>query len=143
LVLLGSCFITGCGGNHLDTFPVRGQVAFADGSTLPDGGYVLFTSSDLAVPVRASGAFGAEGNFQLSMPTGEDGLIAGNYNVSVVPNIPEKIENLSPAEYLQATQPIEKKYAFPKSSGLNFTVAAETSPHNFKIVVTKPRRRRR
>jgi len=143
LLLLGSCLASGCGKGGPQIYPVTGRVSFPDGSTLPGGGYVVFVSSDPAVPVRATGAFGTDGTFRLSASSGDDGLQAGEYNVSIVPNALERASNLSPAEYQRALHPIDKRYLFPKSSGLSFTVSAETAPHDFKIEVTKPRRKRR
>src|SRR5262245_41165848 len=62
LALLG---LTGCGGEALKTYPVRGRVVFADGDVAQlAGGHVEFMlESDPTV--RADGKIGPDGSFVL------------------------------------------------------------------------------
>lgn len=142
-LLLGSCLASGCSDGQPPTYPVTGQVVYSDGSTLPVGGYVLFQSTDASPPEKAIGYFATDGNFRLTNSAKDDGVVAGNYNVSVVPSEPENEGGLSGAELARAFHPIHQRFLNTKSSGLSFTVSAETSPHEFLLEVTKPGRRRR
>ena len=118
---------------------------FPNGSTLDNGGQVLFVSTNITPLVRAIGYFGPDGRFDLTTFTEGDGAIASHYQVAVVPNIPDDRDDpiVSKREYAEAMDPIDDRFLVPGTSGIAFDVTAESSPHDFRIEVHKPRRRRR
>jgi hypothetical protein len=132
--------VAGCG-NSQATFPVRGQVVYSDGSSLPTSGQVVFESVDLDPPLSAKGFFETDGNFELTKFKGGDGVVAGNYKVAVICNVPDDRAQMSQQEYKRASNPIDPRFRSPNSSPLRFTVSTETAPHEFRIEVQPPRRR--
>jgi hypothetical protein len=134
-----SC-VAGCGDSRA-TFPVRGQVVYSDGSSLPAGGRVVFESVELDPPLSATGFFETDGNFELTKFKGGDGVVAGDYKVAVVCNLPDDRGQMSPQEYQRLSNPIDRRFKSPRSSPLRFTVSAETAPHEFQIKVDRPKRR--
>lgn len=143
ILAVGICLASGCGESHPPTYPVSGQVVFPDGTTLKNGGQVLFRSDDGTAAIKSMGYFGADGRFELTTFTKGDGATAGNYEVAVLPSIPDDTDDLTAQEARTAMEPIDPRFKNQRSSGLKFTVSAETSPHDFRIEVTRPRRRRR
>ena len=132
---------TGCGSSGT-TFPVTGQVVYVDGTTLPTGGQVIFESTAPGSTVLGRGFFGTDGDFQLTKFTDAgNGLPSGDYAVAIICNIPDDRGNMSPKEYLKASNPVDKRFKSPHSSGLRFTISAETAPHEFRLEVHPPRRR--
>ena len=134
-----SC-VAGCG-NSQATFPVRGQVVYSDGSSLPTTGQVIFESVELDPPVSATGFFGTDGNFELTKFKGGDGVVAGDYKVAVICNVPDDRSQMSQKEYERASKAIDRRFKSPRSSPIRITVSAETAPHEFRIEVHPPRRR--
>lgn len=103
----------------------------------------MFQLVDSDPRVTAKGYFESDGRFELTTFSQGDGAPAGDYEVMVVPTVPEDQGNLSTREYSRAMNPIDDRFKNPKSSGLRFTVSPETAPHEFRIEVTRPRQRRR
>ena len=133
----------GCGEARLPTYPVSGQVVYADGAALKYGGSVRFVCSEVTPPITAKGRFGADGRFVLTTFDEGDGAIAGEHKVFLIPNVADdREEGMSPADYAAALHPVDKRFTNSEASGLKFTVAAETAPHEFRVEVTRPRRRR-
>ena len=130
----------GCDGSD-KTFAVRGQVVYTDGSTLPVGGQVSFSSVDLDPPITARGFFGTDGHFELTKFKNSAGAKAGEYRVSVMPNVPDDRGSMSQAEFNAALNPIDARFRSPRSSRLKVTVSPETAPHEFRIEVHRPGRR--
>ena len=123
------------------TYPVRGEVVFKDGSTLERGGRVVFQLVGSDPMITAKGYFESDGKFELTTYSKGDGAPAGEYEVMVVPTVPDDKGEMSEREYLKAMNPIDIRFKNAKSSGLKFTVSPETSPHEFRIEVTRPRKR--
>ena len=119
----------------------RRQVVYGDGSSLPTSGRVSFESVELDPPVSARGFFGKDGNFELTKFKGADGMVAGDYKVAVIFNVPDDRGQLSQQEYQLASNPIDRRFTIPGPSPLRFTVSAETAPHEFRIEVHAPKRR--
>jgi hypothetical protein len=134
-------YVAGCG-NSQATFPVRGQVVYSDGSSLPTSGQVVFESVELDPPLEAKGFFDTDGRFELTKFKGGDGVVAGDYKVAVICNVPDDRGQMSPQEYRRASDPIDRRFASPRSSPIRFTVSTETAPHEFRIEVHPPKRRR-
>ncbi|QEG33207.1 hypothetical protein [Bythopirellula goksoeyrii] len=142
-VCLGLIFLLlGCGKSTLATYPVSGEVVLEDGSTLRNGGKVVFQQLDSDSPLTATGYFGEDGKYSLTTFDKDDGAPAGEYVVMVVPTIPDDTDGLSARERREVRNPIDSKFKNSKSSGLHFTVSPDTSPHEFRIEVTRPRIRR-
>jgi hypothetical protein len=120
---------------------VRGQVVYSDSSSLPTTGQVIFESVELDPPLSAKGFFGTDGNFELTKFNGGDGVVAGDYKVAVIFNVPDDRGQMSQQEFQRASNPIDRRFKIPSSSPLRFTVSAETAPHEFRIEVHPPRRR--
>jgi hypothetical protein len=131
--------IAGC--DFQETFPVRGQVVYSDGSSLPTGGQVIFESVKLDPPLSARGFFETDGKFELTKFKGGDGVVAGDYKVAVTCNVPDDRGQLSQKEFQRARKPIDRRFTSPHSSPLRMTVSAETAPHEFRVEVHPPRRR--
>jgi len=132
--------VAGCGDSRA-TFPVRGQVVYSDGSSLPTSGQVIFESVDLDPPLEAKGFFGTDGHFELVKFKGGSGVVAGDYKVAVMCNLPDDRGQLSQREFQRASKPIDRRFMSPRSSPIRITVSAETAPHDFRIEVHPPRRR--
>jgi hypothetical protein len=132
--------VAGCN-NSQATLPVRGQVVYSDGSSLPIGGQVIFESAELDPPLSATGFFGTDGNFELTKFKGGNGVVAGDYKVAVMCNVPDDRGQLSPQEYERAKNAIDRRFKSPRSSPIRITVSAETAPHEFRVEVHPPKRR--
>jgi hypothetical protein len=120
---------------------VRGQVVYSDGSSLPTSGQVIFESVDLDPPVTATGFFGTDGNFELAKFKGGNGVVAGDYKVAVMCNVPDDRGQLSKQAYERVRNAVDRRFMSPRTSPLRFTVSAETAPHEFRVEVHPPRRR--
>jgi hypothetical protein len=102
---------------------------------------VVFESVDRDLPLEAKGFFETDGIFELTKFKGGDGVVAGDYKVAVICNLPDDRGQMSPQEYRRVSNPIDRRFANPRSSPLRFTVSAETAPHEFRIEVYPPRKR--
>lgn len=136
------CAYAGCGEATPSTLPVSGEVVYPDGTSLPLGGTVIFTSVVSDNLPSAKGYFGSDGKFQLTTYSENDGAVPGEFLAAVRPNVPDDRGSMSPREYIQAMEPIDPKFLSPQTSGLRFTVAANQAPPHIHIEVTKPSRRR-
>ena len=117
--------VAGCGRSGLH--PVRGRVAFADGSPLPTGRVVVSYGDGTA----SSGSINPDGTFRVGTLKQSDGMRPGTYRVAVKDayvEVQKKGETVS--EPL-----IHKRFADPATSGLEFTVPDKTV---WEIVVEKP-----
>jgi hypothetical protein len=121
---------------------VTGEVVYPDGRSLPLGGRVVFVSAAGDRTHTAKGYFGAEGKFQLTTFSQNDGAVPGEYNVAVLPNVPDDRGKMPERMYIESMDPIDSKYLDPRTSGLKYTVPAGDGPHHFRIEVAKPRGRR-
>ena len=119
--------------------PVTGQVVYPNGQPLA-GGQVAFRSIGMSPRMTARGRFGSDGKFQLQTFEPGDGAIPGEYEVIVVPDIPDDRGTLSEREYLRALSPIDERYKEFTRSGLRFTVTQDPAQNQFKVEVRRPRR---
>src|SRR5437773_3663831 len=104
----------GCGSGN--TSPVRGKVAFKDGTPLT-GGLVLFRPVDEKLQVSARGDIREDGTFILGTYKEGDGAVPGKYQVAVTPPPRRKVRE----------KPIERPFIHPRfeqyeTSGLEFEV---------------------
>ena len=104
----------------------------------PQAGQVIFESVELDPPLSATGFFETDGNFELTKFKGGNGVVAGDYKVAVMCNVPDDRGQLSQQEYERASNAIDRRFKSPRSSPLRFTVSAETAPHEFRIEVHPP-----
>jgi hypothetical protein len=68
-------------------------------------------------------------------------VVAGDYKVAVVCNLPDDRGQMSQHVYRRVSNPIDRRFTSPRSSPIRVTVSAETAPHEFRIEVHPPRRR--
>ena len=124
LLLVG---LTGCG-NRMRT--IEGQVVFTDGKPLP-GGLVTFHPADAGQPaVMARGDIGRDGTFRMGTFAASDGVLEGNYRVTVSPPLPNNPNDLGRVKV------IPPKYEDPDKSGLTFRVTG--SHTDYKITLHRP-----
>jgi|LakMenE18May11ns_1017448.scaffolds.fasta_scaffold9867875_1 hypothetical protein len=117
--------VAGCGRSGLH--PVRGRVAFADGSPLPTGRVVVSYGDGTA----SSGSINPDGTFRVGTLKQSDGMRPGTYRVAVKDAYVEVQKNGE-----TVSEPlIHKRFADPATSGLEFTVPDKTV---WEIVVEKP-----
>ena len=117
--------VAGCGRSGLH--PVRGRVAFADGSPLPTGRVVVSYGDGKA----SSGSINPDGTFRVGTLKQSDGMRPGTYRVAVKDAYVEVQKNGE-----TVSEPlIHKRFADPATSGLEFTVPDKTV---WEIVVEKP-----
>ena len=141
---LAACFILGCGSHNPPTYPVTGKVVLPGDKTLQYGGEIVFISTDGPKRMRASAVFGPDGKFELSTFAPGDGAVEGNYEVAVIPTVPDELEGkISEREYDKLAEQIDARFLNPSASGLKFSVSAETSPHDFRVEVTRPKKKSR
>jgi hypothetical protein len=117
-------------------------VVYPDGKSPSLGGRVVFTSVGGEAKHTAKGHFGSDGKFQLTTFQENDGAVPGDYQVAVLPTVPDDRGSMSQQAYEAALEPIDARFLNPQTSGLRYTVPAENGPHHFRIEVTKPGRRR-
>jgi hypothetical protein len=121
-------WFAGCGGsNRPTTIPISGKFTI-DGQAPGEGGRLYFTPARAAegYPKRpAHGTFTADGNYRVMSWAVDDGLVPGDYTVSVVPVDPNKSK--IPSKYHQNT-----------TSGLEVNVPVDERSIEFDIpIVTK------
>ena len=117
--------VAGCGRSGLH--PVRGRVAFADGSPLATGRVVVSYGDGKA----SSGSINPDGTFRVGTLKQSDGMRPGTYRVAVKDAYVEVQKNGE-----TVSEPlIHKRFADPATSGLEFTVPDKTV---WEIVVEKP-----
>jgi hypothetical protein len=117
--------VAGCGRSGLH--PVRGRVAFADGSPLPTGRVVVSYGDGTA----SSGSINPDGTFRVGTLKQSDGMRPGTYRVAVKDAYVEVQKNGE-----TVSEPlVHKRFADPATSGLEFTVPDKTV---WEIVVEKP-----
>jgi len=126
---------------------VAGEVVFTDGRPLTSGGRIIFSSTNVTPPVTGKGYLETDGKFKLTLFNHGQGFVkgtgleAGDYEVAVLPDVPDDRGSMSEAEYYRAMEPIEERYARPATSGLKFTVSADSAPQDFRVVVRRPSRK--
>ena len=124
LLLVG---LTGCG-NRMRT--VEGQVVFTDGKPLT-GGLVIFDPADPGQPaVAARGEIGRDGKFRIGTYAASDGVLEGNYRVTIAPPLPASPNDLGRVKV------IPPKYEDPDKSGLTFRVTGNHT--DYKITLNRP-----
>jgi hypothetical protein len=117
--------VVGCGRSGLH--PVRGRVAFADGSPLATGRVVVSYGDGKA----SSGSINPDGTFRVGTLKQSDGMRPGTYRVAVKDAYVEVQKNGE-----TVSEPlIHQRFADPATSGLEFTVPEKTV---WQIVVEKP-----
>jgi hypothetical protein len=136
--------MSGCGGGEqMATYSVGGEIVYTDGSPV-NRGLVQFRENNSSAPTPTSIEYGDDGKFELSSDNpnfkGKQGLPEGEYQVIVMPEVPDDRGTLSKTEFLRALHPIDTKYRSYNSSGLKFKVSTDPAQNHFKIEVRRPRR---
>lgn len=131
-MLLG---VGGCGSHPAATYPVSGQIVFADGAPLATGGIILVKSiaAEGQSVFNARGTIAADGTFRLSTFEEGDGAVAGKHQVLVR-------AKRDADDYLKwgvVPRPvIDPRFEHYETSGLEFTVAE--GENDFTIDVEPP-----
>jgi len=113
VVLLLCC---GCSSNQLKTYPVQGEVVFADGSPVKTG---TVETKSVEHGVQATGSISTDGTFSLTTYQANDGVVAGQHRCVVVQFIPiEDIPNYRPS----TLGVVHRKHSMYATSDLSFTV---------------------
>ena len=128
-ILLGACFLSlvfsGCGGKS-DTglVPVQGQVTL-NGGPLPEGGNgnVTFSSAD-GKGNTATGLLDDDGNYRMSTFEANDGVLPGEYKVSVSWTSPGSGDPKTGVLKAPASI-IDERFSNPETSGLTATITAD------------------
>ena len=124
--LFGMTFAVGCSDGRLPTYPVTGQVVFADGSPAHVG-TVEFRSRDHKIQAR--GDIDKDGVFRLTTYKKDDGAVVGKHDCVVVQMVmTEELANFQPS-YEGVIDPRFGSYA---TSGLVLEVSAKDE--NFPII---------
>ncbi len=116
--------LSGCGQRGLKPVAVRGQITY-DGGQWPKPGCLYFTSQPAnGVTTRPGIAgFGTDGRFQVTTSRPGDGLLPGEYQVSV--ECWEADSTMNPADLPRSFVP--EMYQSGATSGLHLTVPADSS----------------
>ena len=125
--------LAGCSGNGLATYPVEGRVKFPDGKPL-QGGIVQFQPiGDQEGKISSRGRIQQDGTYRMSTFEAEDGTIAGEHRVLVVPPAPP-----GRADPWNLPKPvIHERFRQYDTSNLKFTVTPD-GPNKFEITVDPP-----
>jgi ribosomal protein S12 len=112
----------GCESGRLKTYPVQGQVVFADGSPVKVG---TIEAKSVEHGVQASGTIGSDGSFSLTTYQPGDGAVAGQHRCVVVQFIQvEEIPNYRPS----TLGVVHRKHASYATSELGMTI--QQGPEN-------------
>jgi hypothetical protein len=128
--LFAVCLCLGCSRNNPKiekTVPVRGTVAYENGSPLTSG-LITFHPKD-TTKGEARGAIGSDGRFELGTYGKSDGVMLGTYTVTVEAITYDRSGNLTPAPVR-----IPNKYTDTSTSDLTVEVKEE-GDQDMKIVL--------
>lgn len=118
----------GCNGGRLRTYPVRGEVVFADGSPVKVG---TIETKSVQHSVQARGSISTDGTFELTTYTNGDGAVAGDHRCVIVQFIPtEEIPNYRPS----IMGVVHRKHSSYSTSELGFTVSSK-GENRIRLVV--------
>jgi ribosomal protein S12 len=105
-----------CNNGRLKTYPVQGQVVFADGSPVKVG---TVETKSVEHGVQSTGSIGLDGRFTLTTYKPNDGAVEGQHRCVVIQFIPiEDIPNYRPS----IMGVVNRKHSMYSTSELNFTV---------------------
>lgn len=131
-ILVGLLSFTGCGSGMPTTYPVHGEVVFADGSPLKGGRVEFRIEPEEGKRINARGEIAVDGTFKLTTFSPNDGALAGEHEVVIVP-----IASLiSIGEQPPPPEPIDPKYGRYETSGLKFRV--EPGQENHCVFTVSP-----
>lgn len=130
LPALAALFAAGCGSGR---YPVAGKVTYDDGGPVPAGTVIGEATVDGKL-VGVQGNIASDGSFAWGGDRAGDGALPGDYKVIVMPRA------LGDAEMGEGKRPdVEGKYTKYASSGLTFTVKAESNKYDITVSRPKPR----
>jgi len=118
----------GCNSGRLKTYPVRGEVVFADGSPVKVG---TIETKSVTHSVQSRGNIATDGTFELTTYTNGDGAVAGDHRCVIVQFIPtEEIPNYRPS----IMGVVHRKHSSYSTSELGFTVSSK-GDNKLRLVV--------
>ncbi len=134
-VIVFSCVLifnfVGCGGGAKDapsTINVTGIVTY-DSQPLADAVVIFDPKSDGKV---ATGLTNSSGEFSLKT-AGTDGVVAGDYNVSVTSSAEVPMPGTEEAKNYNPNSVLPAKYGDPNTSGLTATVSNDKTTFEFTL----------
>lgn len=118
----------GCNSGRLKTYPVRGEVVFADGSPVKVG---TIETKSVQHSVQSRGNIATDGTFELTTYTKGDGAVVGDHRCVIVQFIPtEEIPNYRPS----IMGVVHRKHSAYSTSELGFTVSSK-GENKIRLVV--------
>ena len=120
--------LPGCSSNGVPTYPVRGQVVFADGEPVKFGRVEFYHAGH---DLTSSGTIQSDGSFQLSTYSERDGAPAGSHDVVVTQIIMMGQAGVTPHDH---GRHVSQQYSKYETSDLQFEVTP-TRDNEFRIVV--------
>lgn len=150
LIVVGIALVAGCpeqGADRPKTVPVSGTVTYNDAPV--EGATVTFVPSGSGK--AATGITDASGKYTLGTFASDDGAVPGSYGVKIVkfksaPRADDGVEDMDSEAYdaaqqaggaeepAEAENELPEKYADPKTSGFEATVAeGQTDPVDFAL----------
>ena len=127
-LVLGLCSLmaSGCGSDGNAPINVRGLVKYKDQPL--SNGLITFNPVDPKKGHVAQGKIGTDGTFSLSTFQAGDGVLAGNYVISMTSIIPgSELLEKDRGTGIGGKSAIPEKFADPKKSQLQQTIAAGDS----------------
>lgn len=112
-------YLCGCGDGNPRTYPIPGRLIYSGGAAV-SGATVVFQTTIDGKPVNARALVGDDGRFLLTTFRDNDGLVAGEHRIVVLPLPPE--DGAKPA-----MPAVDRRYGDFETSGLSATVTPQTS----------------
>ena len=128
-LVVGAAMFAGCeSGSSLDLIPIRGEVVY-QGKPLGDG-QVVYLPAETGAGRQATGQILEDGTFQMSTKEANDGVVKGDYKISIYAYEPHPGEPATREEHEELAQKggiergfvIPARYADVATSGLTDTV---------------------
>jgi hypothetical protein len=117
--------VAGCGQSGY--YPVRGTVAFEDGTPLPQGTVILLKQEGEKM-VQAQGTIQADGSFELGVNLPKEGAPPGKYRVLINPGDMGELD-------AKIRSGFDRRYTEFDTSGLEFEV--KPGKNEFPIRLTR------
>jgi hypothetical protein len=118
----------GCSDGRLKTYPIRGEVVFADGTPVKMG---TIETKSVQHGVQATGSIASDGTFQLTTYESNDGAVDGDHRCVLVQFVPtENIPNYRPS----TMGVVHRKHSAYATSDLGFAVT-QSGENRVRLVV--------
>ena len=116
----------GCGNDRLETFAVKGQLKFEDGST-PMFGVVEFYNAENSINAR--GKIQRDGSFTVTTYRQGDGAVSGEHEIVIFQNTGTYLTAETPRIVHDHGELVDPNYNDYRSSGLTCTIFEKELNH--------------